>query len=193
MEDISYIRVPAALSALEEKTRGINFGMPSEPLLGALLRVLAASRPGGRILELGTGTGIATAWLLEGMDAQSSLVSVDSDGEVQRVATEILGSDPRVQFITEDGSAFLHQQQPRSFDLVFADAMPGKYEGLENALNVVKVGGLYVIDDMLPQPNWPEGHAARVPILLETLAARTDFTMLPLVWSSGVAVAVRTC
>src|ERR1700722_15728132 len=60
MEDLAYIGFPAALPALEEKSNGARFGMPPEPLLGAVLRVLAASKPGGRILELGTGTGIAT-------------------------------------------------------------------------------------------------------------------------------------
>jgi len=35
--------------------------MASEPLVGALLRTLAASKSGGRLLELGTGTGIATS------------------------------------------------------------------------------------------------------------------------------------
>jgi hypothetical protein len=48
-----------------------------------------------------------------------------------------------------------------------------------------------VIDDMLPQPNWPEGHAAKVPVLIEQLAANTRFEILPLVWASGVVVAVR--
>jgi predicted O-methyltransferase YrrM len=33
-----------------------------------MLRMLAASKPGGRFLELGTGTGIATAWLLKKID-----------------------------------------------------------------------------------------------------------------------------
>jgi predicted O-methyltransferase YrrM len=78
-----------------------------------------------------------------------------------------------------------------SFDLVFADAMPGKYDGLNDALDVVKVGGFYIIDDMLPQPNWPEGHASRVPVLIEQLAANRNFEILPIVWASGVVVAVR--
>jgi hypothetical protein len=55
----------------------------------------------------------------------------------------------------------------------------------------VKPGGFYVVDDMLPQPNWPEDHAAKVPILVEQLAANPDFEILPLVWASGVVVAVR--
>jgi hypothetical protein len=44
---------------------------------------------------------------------------------------------------------------------------------------------------MLPQPNWPEGHAEKVPALIDRLAADPRFVMLPLVWSSGVVVLVR--
>jgi predicted O-methyltransferase YrrM len=165
--------------------------MPSEPLLGALLRVLVASKPGGRFLELGTGTGISTSWILDGMDADSILVSLDNEAGMQQIAAEILGHDKRLTLLTEDGKAFLQKQPAQSFDLVFADALPGKYDGLEDALSVVKIGGFYVIDDMLPQPNWPEGHAEKIPILIERLSARRDFSILPLRWSSGVVIAVR--
>ena len=165
--------------------------MASEPLLGALLRVLAASRPGGRILELGTGTGLATAWLLDGMAADASLVSVDNDANVQQLAAQALGSDNRLTLVAEDGTAFLQRQPARSFDLVFADAMPGKYEALDAALAVVKPGGFYVVDDLLPQVNWPEGHAAKVPVLIGKLAAREDFSIVPMAWASGVVIAVR--
>lgn len=191
MEDLEYVAFPPALSALEQKSKDAHFGMASEPLVGALLRLLAASRPGGRILELGTGTGIATTWLLDGMDAHSSLVSVDNDADLQRIAAEALGHDKRLTLLTEDAAAFLRKQPARSFDLVFADAMPGKYQGIEDALAVVKAGGFYVVDDMLPQTNWPEGHAEKVPVLMQRLAAHQDFRIVPLVWASGVVIAVR--
>lgn len=191
MEDLAYIVEPPQVSLIKEETIRLGFGMPSEPLVGTLLRTLAASKPAGRFLELGTGTGIATAWLLAGMDAASILVSVDTDATVQAVAQDILGNDPRLKLLLSDGLDYLRAQAPGSFDLVFADAMPGKYDGLEAALAVVRVGGFYVIDDMSPQPNWPEGHAAKVPALMEQLAQHQDFVLLPLVWSSGVAVAVR--
>lgn len=166
--------------------------MASEPLVGAMLRLLAASKIGGRFLELGTGTGISTAWLLDGMDEGSTLISVDTDSSVQEVARSVLGSDPRLTLVIGDGAEFLKRQRPMSFDLVFADAMPGKYEALDEALAVVRVGGFYVIDDMLPQANWRPDHAAKVPVLLERLAGRPDFEILPLVWASGVVAAVRT-
>jgi predicted O-methyltransferase YrrM len=165
--------------------------MASEPLVGAMLRTLAASKPGGHFLELGTGTGIATAWLLEGMDARSTLISIDNDSAVQQVARESLGADSRLTLVTCGGLEFLQDQPAQSFDFVFADAMPGKYEGLDHALAVVKPGGFYVIDDMLPQPNWPAGHAEKIPVLLEKLASNPAFEVLPLVWASGVVVAAR--
>ena len=76
--------------------------------------------------------------------------------------------------------------------MLFADAPASKIRrGLEDALAVVKVGGFYVIDDMLPQPNWPEGHADKVPVLIEPLAAHSEFEIPPVVWASGVVVLVR--
>ncbi|MES1260152.1 MAG: class I SAM-dependent methyltransferase [Acidobacteriota bacterium] len=191
MEDLVYLRSPSQLLSIKERTTQLQFSMASEPLVGAMLRTLASSKPGGRFLELGTGTGIATAWLLEGMDAGSTLISVDSDGLVQQVASDSLGADNRLTLVTSGGLEFLRTQAPESFDFVFADAMPGKYEALSDALAVVKVGGFYVIDDMLPQPNWPAGHADKVPVLVGQLAAHPGFEVLPLVWASGVVVAVR--
>jgi|SRR5580704_2492385 predicted O-methyltransferase YrrM len=191
MDDLRYIQQPSALLQILERTQALNFSMASEPRTGALLRALAASKPSSRLLELGTGTGIATAWLLSGMDAKSTLTSVDTDPQVQAVARECLGSDPRLSLATEDSASFLRRQPPESFDLVFADAMPGKYEALDDALAVVKSGGFYVIDDMLPQPNWPDGHAEKVPVLLDRLATDHRFIVAPMAWASGVVVAVR--
>jgi predicted O-methyltransferase YrrM len=191
VEDLNYLKSPSQLPSIRERTTELQFSMASEPLVGALLRTLAASKPAGRFLELGTGTGIATAWLLQGMDVRSTLVSVDNDSAVQQVARDLLGGDGRLNLVTSGGLEFLRGQRAESFDLVFADAMPGKYDSLDDALAVVKVGGFYVIDDMLPQTNWPKGHADKVPVLIEKLAANLSFEILPLVWASGVVVAVR--
>lgn len=191
MDDLKYIKEPEALSALREKSAALNFTMASEPKTGALLRVLAASKPAGRVLELGTGTGVGTAWLLSGMDTASSLVSVDTNLSFQAVAQGALGADARVTFVLEDAVDYLRRQTPASFDLVFADALRGKFEGLDEALAVVKPGGFYVIDDLLPQPNWPEGHGEKIDPLIERLAAHRQFQIVPMLWASGIVVAVR--
>jgi predicted O-methyltransferase YrrM len=191
MDDLSYIRPPAALTRILKRTTDLRFEMASEDRTGALLRTLAASKPGGRFLELGTGTGVATAWILDGMDAASKLISVDVNTTFQQVARDALGDDARVTFIADDAISFLNRQPAASFDFVFADALRGKYEGLDEALRVVRSGGIYIIDDMLPQSNWPDRHAPRVLALLETLASNPDFEIAPMAWASGLVVAVR--
>src|SRR5215472_15062153 len=135
---------PAKLQAILDRTAQISFSMPSEAQTGALLRMLAASRPGGRLLEIGTGTGIATAWLLDGMNADSRLVTLDVDARAQAIAREFLGLDPRLEIVTDDAAAFLLRQPKKSFDLIFADAMIGKYELLDEAIALLRSGGLYV-------------------------------------------------
>jgi len=192
MDDLADLTLPASLPAIVDRTAALGFSMPSEPRTGAMLRVLAASKPGGRLLELGTGTGLATAWLLDGMDRDATLVSVDIDPEPQAVARDILGDDPRLEIITADAAGFLDGQVAASFDLIFADAMPGKFELLDRTLSLLRPGGIYVIDDILPQANWPAGHAPKVPQLLADLAGRAALRIVSLAWSSGVVVAVRT-
>jgi predicted O-methyltransferase YrrM len=181
---------PAAWTTIQARTAALGFDMPSEGDTGALLRLLAASKPGGRLLELGTGTGLATAWLLDGLDAVARLVSVDVDPVVQGVAREHL-KDERLRFVLADGLDYVLSQPPGSLDLIFADAWPGKYEALDETLALLKRGGLYVIDDMLPQPNWPEGHQARVDALIERLDNHPDLVVTRIVWASGLIVAAR--
>ena len=69
--------------------------------------------------------------------------------------------------------------------------MAGKYEGLNECLRVVRPGGFYIIDDMLPQANWPVGHAEKVPALLGQLAGQKSLAIGPLAWASGVVVAFK--
>src|SRR5262245_25410557 len=61
MNDRSIPNPPAALQAILRDTAGLGFSMASELQTGSLLRTLAALKPAGRFLELGTGTGVATA------------------------------------------------------------------------------------------------------------------------------------
>ena len=192
MNDREVGRMPAAIRAIARDTREIGFTMSSEPQAGALLRTLAASKPGGRFLELGTGTGFGTAWLLDGMDALSQLDSVDSDPKALAVARRHLGSDPRVRLHLGDGAVFLAAQAPSRFDLIFADAWPGKFTHLDLALSGLRPGGIYLVDDLLPQPNWPDGHAPNVSALIADLESRTGFLFAKLAWTSGLMLLVRS-
>lgn len=63
MNDTVISRQPVAVADIVAEAEALSFNMMSEAKVGALLAVLAASKPGGHLLELGTGTGHGTAWL----------------------------------------------------------------------------------------------------------------------------------
>ena len=191
MNDHDILRKPDALEAILGETEALNFNMVSEPKVGALLATLAASKPGGRFLELGTGTGHGTAWLLSGMDPTSNLDSVETDPTVVAVAQRHLSSDRRVTFHVMDGAEFIRQADRGQFDFIYADAWPGKFSHLDEALALLRPGGIYLVDDLLPQPNWPEGHAPKVPLLIDNLERRSEFITVRLAWASGIMIVVR--
>jgi predicted O-methyltransferase YrrM len=192
MDDAAFKRSPEAASGILADTEALGFVMASESKVGALLAALAASKPGGRLLELGTGTGHGTAWLLTGMDPGATLDTVDNDPAVVGVARRHLGGDRRVTFHVADGAAFIRQSATRVYDLIYADAWPGKFSQLDDALALLKPGGIYFIDDLLPQPNWPEGHAPKVPVLIDEIERREGFVTVRLAWGSGLMLVVRT-
>ena len=182
---------PAAYNAIKKATEANGFNMPSEVLTCSLLKTLAATKPGGKFLELGTGTGLATTWILDGMDQTSSLISIDNDETVLNIAKENLGVDKRLRLICTDGAEWIKSNQAQSFSFIFADAWPGKYLLLDETLQMVEQGGLYIIDDMLPQENWPTGHAEKATKLIADLDSRDDIILTKMGWATGIVIITK--
>jgi len=185
------VRVPRHYDAINEDTKASGFTMASDILTGSLLRTLASSKPGGRFLELGTGTGLSTSWIIDGLDSTSTLTSVDNDPAVLRIAEKHLASDSRAKFILSDGEEWINDNLEQRYDYIFADTWHGKYLMLEETLQMLNPGGFYIIDDMLPQPNWPDGHELKALNLLNTLETRSDLILTRQAWASGIVIAVK--
>lgn len=190
MEDLPTIR-PAALYGIVNDSRELGFAVACEARVGSLLATLAASKPGGRFLELGTGTGAGAAWLLDGMDADARLISVEQNPDVQAIAVKYLGEDSRATFTLADAGAWLDSYDGEPFDLAFVDSRPGTFERLTDLLNLLRFGGLYVVDDLLPQPTWPEGRQPRVDVFLGRLPEVEQLRATPMAWASGLVVGTR--
>jgi len=190
MVDSIFSNIPVQYENIAEATRAIDFNMASDMQTGSLLKTLAASKPSGRILELGTGTGLATSWIIDGMDRESRLITIENNELLIDIARRAL-NDTRVEFVLADGYEWLQRYSGEKFDLVFADAMPGKYELFEETIGLVRPGGFYMIDDMLPQSNWPEGHANKVERFIEELDKRKDIILTKLNWSTGIIIVTK--
>ena len=182
---------PTAYGAIAEETHRLGFTMPSDVQTCALLRTLAASKPAGRFLELGTGSGLATAWILYGMDKDSTLVSFDHDDALLAIARKHLGHDSRLRLAHADGADWVHANEGKSFDFIFADTWHGKYLLLDEVLAMLRPGGLYIVDDMLPQQNWPDGHQEKALAFIEHLEGRDDLWIVKQHWATGIIIGVK--
>jgi predicted O-methyltransferase YrrM len=190
MNDAVDYNIPVAYERIKETTDKMQFNMASDLYTGSLLKTLAASKPSGRLLELGTGTGLSTAWIVAGMDEKSSLVTVENNEILIEVARKNI-NDKRVEFVLADGYEWIKNYSGEKFDFIFADAMPGKYDLFEETISMLNANGFYIIDDMLPQPNWPAGHDKKVEAFIQQLENRTDLTITKMNWSTGIVIAVK--
>lgn len=181
---------PAIIETLQAEAVKHGFEESCASGTGALLRILAAAKRKGRLLNLGTGFGISCAWLLDGMSDDAELWTVDIDETGSALAKTHL--DRRLHVVVEDAATFLEGAGAlgQQFDLIFADAMPGKYEHRDLALDLVAPGGFYVVDDLSPTTGWKEG-APLAKKLIEEIETDPRFVSLNLDWSTGHLVAVR--
>ena len=185
------IKLPHCYNSILHESKEVNFSMPSDLKTGSLLRTLVSSKPCGKFLELGTGTGLSLSWIAEGMDKDSQVVSIDTEEKFLAIARRFFQSDPRVSIICMDGAAWIKQNRDSHLDLIFADAWPGKYNSLDETLAMLRIGGFYIIDDMLQQSNWPDGHPEKAQKLIEYLENLDYIQLTKLNWSTGVMIITR--
>ncbi|HSZ86651.1 MAG TPA: class I SAM-dependent methyltransferase [Puia sp.] len=190
MQDHIFLDIPVQYKSIEVATKKISFNMASDLYTGSLLKTLVASKQHGNILELGTGSGLATSWILQGMNKDAHLTTVENNSMLLEIAKLQL-NDSRIDFVLADGYQWLQNYNGQKFDLIFADAVPGKYDLFEETIALLKVGGFYIIDDMLPQSNWPEGHSEKVDDFVIMLEKRKDITLTKLNWSTGIIIATK--
>jgi predicted O-methyltransferase YrrM len=183
--------LPKTYSAIVKATELAGFTMASDILTCSLLRTLAASKPCSKFLELGTGTGLSTCWILDGMDIDSTLISIDNDPLFLEIAKNNLDIDNRLNLLLTDAGKWIEENNHQRFDYIFADTWHGKYLMLDDVLAMLNKGGLYIIDDMLPQPNWPNGHQQKVTNLTRYLETKEDLLLTKQVWATGIIVATK--
>ena len=114
-------KCPESYFDIDKATKENGFTMPSDFSTCSLLRTLAASKPSSKFLELGTGTGLSTSWILDGMDNNSTLISIDNDATLLAIAQQFLGHDTRLSCVLTDGEDWVKNNISQKFDYIFAD------------------------------------------------------------------------
>lgn len=186
---------PVGVPPLATKAQAIadqaDFLLSCEPRTGGLLRTLAASKPGGRILEVGAGVGVGTAWLLAGLDETARLVTLEIDEEAADIVRDLFADEPQVDVVHVDATEWLETYAGPPFDLVFVDTTVTKFDRRDLLLRNMSPGALLIGDDLVPGPTWTERHPARVSAFREEIVREPRLAVTLLDWASGLVVAAR--
>jgi predicted O-methyltransferase YrrM len=183
------IEVPplsAKAQAIADKGK---WGLSSDRQTGALLRTLAASKPGGRILEIGAGVGVGAGWLLAGMDSTARLTTLELFPGLAKACASVLAADDRAEVVQTDAVDWLTDYTGPPFDLVFVDTTVAKFERRDLVFAHLADGALFVADDLLPQEKWTEAHYPRVERFREEILAEPDLVPTLMDWASGIVIA----
>jgi predicted O-methyltransferase YrrM len=121
---------------------------------GATLRFLASVIDARSVVEVGTGTGVSSVWLLRGMRGDGVLTSVDLEAEHQRLARQTLTEagieSRRFRLISGAAMDVLPRLTDGHYDLVFLDGDKSEYaDYLAEATRLLRDGGVVAIDNAL--------------------------------------------
>jgi predicted O-methyltransferase YrrM len=144
----------------------MRFERSSIPEIGQLLALLAAARPGGRFAEIGTGTGVGSAWIASAMGPEASLVTAELDDDRAAAAQRLFADHARVRVLHGDWHVLLPPEGP--IDLLFFDGGYWKKGDVPaesgQVLELMAPGGIVVIDDLTPRNHMPDGWAGGDPV-----------------------------
>lgn len=191
---IEQLTVPPIVEAAEKRGEAEDFHMSSSRETGMLLRTLAASKPGGLLLELGTGVGVGAGWLLAGMDAKARLTTIEVHPEAAEICREMLASDPRAEVLHANGVEWLEAYDGPLFDLIFVDVGILKYERRDLTLSRLAPGGIFVCDDVIWQPTWDPAvrpSKDRVDKFRAEIFSQPGVHVTLMDWGAGVCIASR--
>jgi predicted O-methyltransferase YrrM len=156
---------------------------------GRLLAMLAATRT-GTMAEFGTGCGVGTAWLRSGLRGDDvRIVSAELDPRLADAAAEIFVDDPQVEVLSADWST-LADRGP--FSLLFLDAGEPTEVGVDRVADLVEVGGIVVLDDVVPCELWPPITYGRVDGLRERWLTDERFTTVEVMVAPDAATLIAT-
>lgn len=112
--------------------------------------MLTAASGARAVVEVGTGTGVSTLWLLAGMPADGVVTTIDSEPEHQRAAREALAEagvrGARARVITGRALDVLPRLTDRGYDLVLLDGERRDLDAqLDQALRLLRPGGILAV------------------------------------------------
>jgi predicted O-methyltransferase YrrM len=149
-----YVPEDEPLLAARANAAELGGTQPVLPAVGAVLRFLACAVGAKTAVEIGTGCGSSGIWLLRGMRPGSTLTSVDTEPEYQRMArkafTQAGFAQNQCRLILGRALDVLPRLSDGAYDMVFCDADVRDYpDYLTAALRLLRPGGVVAFNNAL--------------------------------------------
>jgi predicted O-methyltransferase YrrM len=154
VEPLAYAAEDEPLLAARANAADLGGTEPVLPEVGATLRFLACCVGARTAVEIGTGCGSSGIWLLRGMRPGSTLTSVDTEPEYQRMARKAFVAagfaQNQCRLILGRALDVLPRLSDAAYDMVFCDADERDYpDYLAAALRLLRPGGVVAFNNAL--------------------------------------------
>lgn len=183
----------------DARDRGAELGV--DPVLagtGTALRLLAAALDARGVVEIGTGSGVSSLYLLSGMNAAGVLTTIDVEVENQRAARlafDQAGVRPaRARTIAGNPRDVIGRLTDHAYDLVtFSAAEEDALDFVDEGLRLLRPGGALAVTnalwhDRVADSNKDDPGTRHVRAVLDALTADTASPSALLPSGDGVCV-----
>jgi predicted O-methyltransferase YrrM len=195
----SYVTESPAIRAA--RTASLEHGVdPITPAMGSFLASLVAYSSAHSIVEVGTGLGVASQWLLHA-SPDTHLTTIEKDVDHQQSAKDLFTkagiASSRIRLISGDAHDILPRMNEATYDLVVINAAgKGALELTRHALHLVRVGGIVAVTHALAggsvaQPTKRDAATVEMRTILGDYAVDENVraTMVPV--GDGILTLVR--
>jgi caffeoyl-CoA O-methyltransferase len=172
-------------------------------LCGRTLEVVARAIGARRVFEMGSGFGYSAYWFSRATGPGGEIHLTDTDPDNERQALDFLkraGLDEPIRYHVGDAFAAL-EDVDGEFDVVYCDINKGDYpRAWEVGRERVRVGGLYICDNMLwsgrvtgesDVPDVRDGWTEAIDQTNRAIESDTRFRSTIVPTRDGVVVALR--
>jgi predicted O-methyltransferase YrrM len=134
------------------REKGIELGvLDATPGSGAFLRYVASLISAQAVVEIGTGSGVGTLWLLKGVMNSGVITTIDPEVQHIQIAKQVLldADVPanRYRLITSDYLDVMRKLADRAYDLVVFRGNPEDVlDVIDEAHRILRTGGILAID-----------------------------------------------
>ena len=145
--------IPEDFFKSQARARGVELGITDTTSgSGAFLRYLAFTLKAQSVVEVGTGSGVGSLWLLDGMLESGTLTSIDDEMEHTQIAklafSEADIAQARYRLITNTVVDVISKLTDRAYDLVVLRHNPEDLSYvIGEAHRILRSGGALVIDN----------------------------------------------